>query len=121
MAPDRTRNRTRTAATLVVLFVVAAIVCVIATQSGPLQPSMSPSTEIDLVSPTSVATREAERISETQEESASAPVSKPKRGGRTAETKAAMVGLLGAWREAAASALVEHGLAPEDSERRAQQ
>ena len=43
------------------------------------------------------------------------------REGRTAETKSTLIGFMSTWRERAASALVEHGLAPEDGERQAQQ
>jgi hypothetical protein len=110
--------------TLTAALAIAATVYVIATKEAPkpmLQQLASPPTEIESVSRARVATPQVEPITSAKE--ANEAISEPEvsREQRAAERKHTLVAVMGTWRETAAGALVARGLAPEDSERIAQQ
>ncbi len=104
---------------LAVTFAIAVTAYVMVTTKSsvlPQQSAESPST----VRATTNVSRSEQRIFPTQPLNRS--ISKPELSTeeRTAEIKRTLVGVVGTWRETSASALVERGLAREDSERLAQ-
>ena len=120
MVPNRSGNRTKTNATLGMVAAIVAALYVVAARQGGLSPSsVSRSTEIEPVSAAAEPTPDLESIpSALKQERPDAE--KPLPVDRAAETRRAMVALMAAWRDTAAGALAQRGLAPEDSARLAQ-
>jgi hypothetical protein len=100
---------------------VTATAYVIATTKSSAPPQQSSSQPAEIVRSDTIASPLEQPISTTQKPNESIAEPKLSSEERAAEIKRTLVAVMGTWREASGNGLVERGLAPEDSERLAQQ